>query len=83
MAMATITFDLDNPEDRMAHMRCVKSTDMAIVLFEISYNLKKKCERICDSMEVDGNQPDGVHTTFQEISELLYDRGINLDELIE
>ena len=43
---ATLDFDLDNPDDRMAHMRAVKSLDMAIVLFELQTNLKKKCEYI-------------------------------------
>jgi len=35
---ATLEFDLDNPEDRMAHLRCVKSLEMACALFEIVNN---------------------------------------------
>lgn len=35
---ATLTFNLDDPDDRKAHLRCVKSTDMAIALFEIMNN---------------------------------------------
>jgi len=27
---ATLEFDLNDPDDRMAHFRCVKSLDMAI-----------------------------------------------------
>lgn len=83
MAKAILEFDLNDHDDRMAHLRCVKSTDMAIVLFEITHNLKKKCERICESMEADSDQHDGVYTTFQQISELLDEHGINMDELIE
>ena len=41
---AKLIFDLDNPDDRMAHMRATKSLDMAVVLFEIQTNLKKRCE---------------------------------------
>lgn len=35
---ATLTFNLDDPDDRKAHLRCVKSLDMAIALFEIMNN---------------------------------------------
>ena len=30
---AKLEFDLNDSEDKMSHMRCVKSTDMAIVFF--------------------------------------------------
>ena len=82
MAKAILEFDLDNPEDRMAHLRCVKSTDMACAIFEIAKNLEKRCERICDSMEADSDQYDGVYITFQQIKELFDEHGINIDELI-
>lgn len=82
MAKAILEFDLNDHDDRLAHMRCVKATDMAIVLFEITNNLKKKCERICEGMEADSDQFDGVYTTFQQIGELLDEHGINIDELI-
>ncbi len=29
---ATLEFNLNDPDDRREHLRCVKSTDMAIVL---------------------------------------------------
>lgn len=35
---ATLTFNLDDPDDRKAHLRCVKSLEMAIALFEIMKN---------------------------------------------
>ena len=83
MATATLTFDLDNHDDRMAHLRCVKSLDMAIALFDITHNLKKKCDHICESMEADSDQFDGVYTTFQQIAFILEENGINMNELIE
>jgi len=65
---AILEFNLDDPDDRMAHMRCVKSTDMAIVLFDIVYNMDRHVEDI-----------EGVK---KYISELLDYQGINIDELI-
>jgi hypothetical protein len=35
---AILEFDLDDPDDRMAHLRCVKATDMAIMLFDFFHN---------------------------------------------
>ncbi len=32
---AVIRFNLNDPDDRMAHMRCIKSTDLALALFKI------------------------------------------------
>jgi len=66
---AILKFNLDEPDDRMAHFRCVKATDMAIVLFEIQHNLRRKCE-------------DSTDKIFEKINELIEDHNINLDELI-
>lgn len=39
-----IEFDLNDPDDRVDCLRCVKSSDMYIVLFEILHNLHRKYE---------------------------------------
>ena len=39
---AILKFNLNNQEDNASHMRCVKSDDMAFVLFDLLYNTKKK-----------------------------------------
>ena len=80
---ATLEFDLDNADDRMAHMRAVKSLDMAVVLFELQNNLKKKCEYIAEAQEADSDIHDGVYLVFQQISELMYENGIIIDDLIQ
>ena len=41
---ATLEYNLNNPDDRMSHMRAVKSYDMACALFEITNNLKRILE---------------------------------------
>lgn len=71
MAKGKYIFDLDNPEDRMGFARCVKALDMAVVLFEIHYNLKRTCK---DTPEVD--------EVFEKINKLFEDNNINLEELI-
>ena len=37
---AKLTFDFDIPEDKTAHLRAIKSLDMASVLFDIRNTLR-------------------------------------------
>ena len=73
---AILEFDLNNEEDRMAHLRCIKSIDMACVLFEITRNLKHTLKlRYSD----DTNELDEV---FKEIEGYMEEFNINIEELI-
>jgi len=71
---ATLEFNLDEPEDRMAHLRCVKSTDMAIVLFDIIYNLRKEIENVDADEKLD--------LFYDKLNAIMEEQGINIDELI-
>jgi hypothetical protein len=86
MAKAILEFDLNDPDDNMAHRRAVKSTDMAIVLHELVYNLHKRIERELDAREFskgeDVTDYDVMDIYRQRIGELLEDNRINIDELI-
>jgi hypothetical protein len=75
---AILKFDLDDRDDRMAHLRCVKSSDMANVLFEVTHNLKKQLE---DDGETGYNV--GIEDTINRIIELMDGNGIIIDDLIE
>lgn len=80
---AILEFDLNDHDDRRAHLRCVKSTDMAIVLFEILNNLRNKVEFEVGSFEADSDPLDGVYATFRRIHELCEETGIVIDDLID
>ena len=85
MAKATLEFDLNDPDDKMAHLRCVKSTDMAIALFEIEMNLKKKMERELEAKEMRGETVDpydSIQMIMDYIFETIHENGINIEELI-
>jgi len=79
MAKAQLKFDLENPDDRRAHLRCVKSTDMAIILFQLAHNLKKECEFEIESLSKD----EVLDLVFEKINALFEDNGIKLEELID
>ena len=74
---ATLSFNLGDPDDKMAHMRCVKATDMAIVLFEIQNNIHRG---LIDKDDESYNN--GVNDTLQRIYSLMEEYNINIDELI-
>jgi hypothetical protein len=76
---AKLEFDLDDFDDRMAHMRCVKSTDMASILFEMTTNARKRI-----TMGYDGTDEyyRGVDTVFEKLRELMEEHNIDIDELI-
>ena len=80
MAQAQLTYDLNDPDDIMAHLRAVKSLDLALVLWELIHNSKKKME-----WEIEQNKLDGYDTLdkmYERIYELMEERGIKIDELV-
>ena len=82
---STLKFNLDDFDDRMAHLRCVKSMDMALTLFDIS-NLFKVLENEIEVREY-AEQPPMTNEEVIEwfrvtIFEVMNNYNINLDELI-
>ena len=83
MATATLTFDLTDTDDRQEHLRCVKSTDMAIAIWDIVYEVKKGTERQLESKETSTDAEFKLHEKiFEEIYDTLNERGIKIDDLI-
>ena len=82
---STLKFNLNDFDDRMAHLRCVKSMDMALTLFDIS-NLFKVLENEIEVREY-AEQPPMTNEEVIEwfrvtIFEVMNNYNINLDELI-
>lgn len=81
---AILKFDLENPDDRVSHLRCIKATDMAIVLFEITRNLRRQLERKLEhGYPTQLTSYQTLDVVFEEIATLMDDNGINLEELIQ
>ena len=94
---AKIEFDLDDPSDRLAHLRCTKATDAYIALHEIDNELRamvKYEKNISAGTKV--GLPEGWHEITPKESDLLHEviwhlrrevggimerLGINLDDL--
>ena len=76
--IAKMEFDLSNIDDKMAHNRCVKSTEMALALWEIHYNMYNK---MIDKVEdADGSVALDMIVDF--INDLFAENEIHIDELV-
>jgi hypothetical protein len=80
MAKAKIEYDLNDVDDRMAHLRAVKSLDMAMALWELTHNTKKGLEWSMEGKEID--KYDALEMIFEKIYEILDEHNIRTDELI-
>ena len=82
---AILKFNLNDQDDNASHMRCVKSDDMAFVLFDLLHNTKKRVEHIIELAE-DRNETmdayDGMELMYQEIYGLLEKYNVDIDELL-
>ena len=80
---ATLSYNLNDPDDRMAHLRAVKSLDMASALFDITRNLKNKIDNRYEDIDNTNNDVfDGIDSVIEEIYNILEDNNIDIDELI-
>jgi hypothetical protein len=73
---ATLTFNLDNPDDALEHFRCIKSIDMALFIWDFANKLRE----LTDTSE-DGKHIDEAHI-WERWDDLSRAYDINLDKLI-
>jgi hypothetical protein len=82
---AILEFDLNDPDDRISHLRCVKSLEMALALWEIRMNLRKYSERTAEAKEFTNEESDvfnGIEIVLERIHEIFEENNINVEELI-
>lgn len=72
---AILEFNLDDADDIRSHERCVKAEDMALILWEIQYNMKEK-------MEHQTTKFDAVDFFYDWLNDEMSSRGISIDKLI-
>jgi len=71
---AILEFNLTDPDDNVAHLRCIKATDMAIALWQIRM-LRKELEWMEDNKDLT------TENVMSKIFEILDDHNVNTDEL--
>jgi len=78
---AVLKFNLEFPDEQKAHLRCVKSTNMAIVLFDLLCNARKSIAH--EHQDASEDFMEGVEVVMKHIGKLCEDNNINIDELID
>ena len=86
MAKAKIEYDLNDFDDRMAHLRAIKSTDLSLAIWEIEMNLRKKLEYSLEAKELQNEEMsnyDVVDLCMETILDIIHNQhNINIEELI-
>lgn len=82
MAKANLEFDLDEPDDRDAHMRAVKSLSMAIALWEIDQHLRSELKYGTREGELSDEAYKAIERTREKLREIMDENNLNFDELI-
>lgn len=70
---AKLEFDLDEHDDKMSHLRCIKSLDMALILWEIRVNMRKRLEHEAEARSIKNPGTDyyaGVDLAMDFLDEL-------------
>ena len=80
MAKGILEFDLNEPDDIMAHKRAVKSLDLALALWDITHNTKKSIEWSLEGKEL--NKYEVLDLVYERIYEIFDEHNIKLDDLI-
>ncbi len=80
MSKATLTFDLNDSDDRMEFERMMKARDMAMMLWELDMNGYRKFTKYNDRQE--GAYQEGIEEVFEYIRELLKEHQIDVEQLI-
>lgn len=78
---AQLHFDLHDVDDKMAHLRCVKALEMALVLWDLLYNTKKGFEYKIEAGHFE-TQYDLLDAVHENIRRELIEHGIDIDDLI-
>ena len=81
---AILEFDLNDADDQRAHMRCVKATEMALFIWELRNNMRKRMlHEACGRGEKDGKDYEaGIYLAWDMLNELFEEYDINTENLI-
>jgi len=78
MSKAVITWNLNDFDENQDFKRCIKSNDMARLLWELKHNAYKEC-----SCKVDETDEDDFHVIFEHINNLFEEYNVDIDDLID
>jgi hypothetical protein len=75
----TLEFNLDDQEDEVAYMRCVKAKDMALVLWDTDQYLRDQIKH----GQIDESAYKALDTAREVFRTLMSNYNVDLDELLK
>lgn len=78
---AELKFDLNDPDDIVSHMRCVKALDLMIMLWDVEQELRRLTKYAPDSMSQETY--DQLEKLREWFYETLNERDISIDNLLK
>ncbi len=81
MATAKLEFNLDDHDDRVSHLRAVKSTHLASALWDMDQYLRSETKYAPDSTPPEAY--DALLGARDKLHEIMSDYSIDLDELLK
>jgi hypothetical protein len=79
--IAELKFNLDDSEDAMAHLRCIKALDMMVTLWDMDQHLRSLTKYAPDSMSQETY--DELVKVRERLHEIMNEKGLSFDNLIE
>ena len=80
MARATLSFNLEKPEDVAAHKRAVKALDMALVIWDIDQYLRGKI-KYDETLHQEAH--DALDKARGELYDIMNKHNVDIDELLD
>jgi hypothetical protein len=77
---AKLIFDLEDRFDEEAHLRAVKSLDLAMVIYDMDQYLRSQTKYAPDSMS--SEVYDALEAARDKLHEIMSERSIDLDKLV-
>ena len=78
---AQLTFDLDDYDDKIEHLRCIQASNLCSAIHEFIYNTKKRLRYEADAKNLDAY--DAINTVYQKFWDILKEHNIDIDKLVE
>ena len=78
---AQLTFDLDDYDDKIEHLRCVQATDLCSAVWDFLNNTRSDLKEYAVSNDIDVE--DSINLVYKKFWEILEEKNIDIDKLIQ
>lgn len=78
---AELHFNLDDYDDKIEHLKCVQASDLYSAVWEFLNNTRKELTNNALNQKLDVD--DAVNLVYKTFWEILEERNINIDKLIQ